>query len=168
MEILVDGKVWTVLKVYEKKQREKDVFLCKNKYGIKECFQRCDFECEYEPRRKKTLTEDDIKRIEDEVEKKTPKKDIYEMFKDYHQSKVQAAIQSARRKFGYTYHKMYDGRFKGKAVVQYDLKGNILNRYNSTHEAARKTGRAQSIIFKHCRKKMKDKEFIWRWEDDQF
>ncbi len=168
MEITHAGKKWTVLKIYEKKQSEKDLLLCQNKYGIKECFQRCDFDCRYEPRKKKILTEEDIKKIEELVEQKTPRIEIHEIFKDYHSSKVQAVIQKARRKFGYTYREMYDDIFKGRAVIQYDLDGNILNRYNSTHEAARQTGFAQSTICNYCKKRTNGKKFIWRYEDDQF
>ena len=53
MEIIVYGKPWTVVKVYEKKQRERDLFLCKNRYGIKECFQRCDWEDKLMPDKRK-------------------------------------------------------------------------------------------------------------------
>lgn len=168
MEISVEGKAWTVLKVYEKKQREKDVFLCEDKLGIKECFQRCDFECEYQPRGKKKLTKDVIQQIEKEVAKKTPKQKIFEMFQDYHQSKVRAVIKVTRKRLGYSYHETFDGRFVGKRVLQYDLNGNLLNSYNSAAEASRATDTPHSTICKHSRLKMNGDKYIWRYEDDQF
>ena len=171
MEITVDGKVWTVLKVYEKKQREKDVFLCENKYHIKECFQRCDFEVHegaYVPkqRRKAELSENDKLRIEKEVLKGSTRKEIFQIFNMVPQNKIVEEILKYREKHGYTGNPTF-GR-NGRPVVQYDLDGNFIARYQSALKAAEATGISANNIWYAINDRRTPKGFIWRYEDDQF
>lgn len=173
MEITVDGKVWTVLKVYEKKQREKDVFLCENKYHIKECFQRCDFELRegaYVPRwrRKATLSEEDKLKIEEWVRKKKSRRAICQMFNNVPTNRVIDEIAKARKKFGYTYKDNSRGGKIGRAVLQYDLDGNFIRRYDSCYAAAQAVGINEKSLWYSLNDRRTPKDFIWRYEDDQF
>lgn len=86
----------------------------------------------------------------------------------------------------YGYNKNYGGTFgnrltdegreklslcKKRAVVQYDLKGNVLGRYNSAKEAAEATGSNRQHISEVClhRKQMKTSNgYIWRYEGESF
>lgn len=40
----INGRWFEVIEIIPKKYREQDLFVCKNKYGYKECFQRMDVE----------------------------------------------------------------------------------------------------------------------------
>ena len=170
MEIEVEGRKWTVLKVYEKKQKEKDLFLCENKYHVKECFQRCDFEgCECIRTTKKPMTEEIKKQIEAEVQKKTPRREIFTKFSDYHQYKINRIISITRMKLGYREHEPYDIRGNRKAVLQYDLDGNFIARYDSCYAAAKAVGVNQKLLWYSINERKTPKDYIWRYEeDDQF
>ena len=55
------------------------------------------------------------------------------------------------------------------SVYQYDLTGNLLNRYNSVTEAANKYNMATTNISKACLGEIKTaKGFIWRYEEVNF
>ena len=170
MEIIVYGKPWTVVKVYEKKQRERDLFLCKNRYGIKECFQRCEFAgYEHAPRRRKgDLSEEDKLKIEEEVKNKRSRDEIYRMFPHASTHKILLEIQKARKKFGYTYKDNSRGGKMGKPVVQYDLDGNFIARYDSVYAAAKALGTSDNAVLYAIKNRRKLGGFIWRREDDQF
>jgi len=54
---------------------------------------------------------------------------------------------------------------KSKKVGQYDLKGDLIKIYPSTHEASRKTGFSQGMIASCCRKERKTlRSFVWKYE----
>lgn len=56
-----------------------------------------------------------------------------------------------------------------KAVVQYDLKGNYINKYESIHEASRQTGIGYKLISAVCNGDKKTTHgYIWRFVDDSF
>jgi|SRR5690625_376505 len=54
-----------------------------------------------------------------------------------------------------------------RPVLQYDLKGNLVNRYKSGHEAMRETGVRQTHIWANCAGKYNTKTaggYIWKFE----
>jgi hypothetical protein len=54
---------------------------------------------------------------------------------------------------------------KSKIVKQYDLNGNLLKVYPSTHEVSRQTGFSQSMVAACCRGEIKTlRSFIWKYE----
>lgn len=56
-----------------------------------------------------------------------------------------------------------------KQVVQYDLQGNIINRYSSAREAERQTGIGYKQISQVCNgEKRMAHNYIWRFKDDSF
>lgn len=53
---------------------------------------------------------------------------------------------------------------KCKPIIQFDLKGNIISKYESTKQASKITGIDSSSITKVCRKKMKTAgNYIWSY-----
>ena len=69
-----------------------------------------------------------------------------------------------------TQHAVQTGLFRSgvaKAVIQYDLKGNEMMRFESASEAARQTGASQSHITQCCKKQREtDHDYQWRYVDD--
>lgn len=54
-----------------------------------------------------------------------------------------------------------------KAVIQYDMKNNIVAKYNSVHQAARKNDFSYSCIARVCRGERKTyKKFKWSYETE--
>lgn len=54
-----------------------------------------------------------------------------------------------------------------KAVIQYDMKNNIVAKYNSVHQAARKNNFSYSCIARVCRGERKTyKKFKWSYETE--
>lgn len=72
----------------------------------------------------------------------------------------------------YTYNNTYGEQFVHRydkrkiKVAQYDSDGNIINKYESLNEAARKTGHAATVIARWCKGIHKCKEGdIWKFID---
>ena len=58
--------------------------------------------------------------------------------------------------------------YKTKVVLQYDLKGNLVNTWRSAREASRTTGVAHSGIINCANHKYKNRGgYIWRYENDK-
>lgn len=170
MEIKVEGKKWTVIKEYPKKLREKDLLLCVDEYGIRECFQRFEIEglkMWSRKRRTDSLTEEDILTIEQEVLKETPRDKIITMFSNVAPNKIRIEIARQRKKHGITTYYKADGKSTGQAVLQYDRNMNFIAKHQSAYTASKKTGDSISSIRTVCNGKTRNTTFIWRWADDQ-
>lgn len=60
-----------------------------------------------------------------------------------------------------------DGNDRGVKVLQFDLKGNLINKWKSIAEASRETGISYMNIHRHCKNKMKIlKDFVWKYESE--
>jgi hypothetical protein len=90
------------------------------------------------------------------------------MFNNVPINRVIDEIAKARKKFGYTYKDNSRGGKIGRAVLQYDLDGNFIRRYDSCYAAAQAVGTSDKNIWYSLNDRRTPKDFIWRYEDDQF
>ena len=173
-KIEIKGREYEVLKIYKKKQEEKDMFLCIDlKSGCKECFQRCDI---YEvagrkeinnPPKKGKLTNADMQMIEKELLKKTSRQKIIERFNNVPQNQVIEAIKEKRNELGIVYKQRADGTRTGRPVLQYDRNMNFVARHESTYWAEKATGINSSNIRECCNgKRICAGDFLWKYEEE--
>jgi hypothetical protein len=170
VEIKVEGKKWTIIKEYPKKRRKKDLILCVDEYGIRECFQRFEVEGAQDWSRKRrlsNLTEADKEKIGQEVLKETSRNKIIEMFPDVAPNKIREEIGRQRKKYGITTSYDVNGNPLGNPVLQYDQDMNFIAKYPSPYMAHKKTGEGISKIRRACNGNLKNSTFIWRWANDQ-
>ena len=144
--------------------------MCENtKHKYKECFTRHTLEHIEELKNNKIgkhyekWTDEEIRKIYEEVKNGTPSEEMHKMFKYRGQKSANRFIAEARKKYGITANITKSGN-NTRPVEQYDLDGNFIGRYNSIHEATKKTGSAHSAILNCCRGLYKQtKGYVWRF-----
>ena len=172
MEIEIQGKKWTVIKEYPKKWREKDLFLCVNKYGIKECFQRCQFEMPKEQpvvkRRVEPIRPEMKAEIEELILNGATRNMILNKYKEVAVTPLYELVRDIRKKHNIKSHHLQNDEGAGRAVLQYDHEMNFIAKHPSAYRAQRETDEKEWIIKNMCNKKeVKKSMFVWRWADDQ-
>ena len=166
MDIVIENKKWTVIKEYPKKRREKDLILCVDEYGVRECFQRFEVEGTQDwsqKRRLSNLTEEDKELIEREILNRTERRKIYEMLNNKSFQAVQNYIAKVRKKHGIKAHENAQKR----VILQYDAEMNLIGRYYSFAEAAGNSFVEPEGISKCCRGlQSRAGMYYWKFEED--
>lgn len=150
------------------------MFMCENtKHGYKECFPRQDLERLDKLQNKKLgkhykkWTDEEIRKVYEEVEKGTKPEDIYKMFPNREKYGVDRFISEARKKYGMATYVTKSGN-NARPVEQYDLDGNFIKRYKSIGEASKETGAFHSSILHCCRGFYKQSNgYVWKFADEE-
>lgn len=171
MEVEYQGKKWTVIKEYPKKRKEKDLLLCVDKYGIKECFQRCQLSDLPDYRVKKRVAPilpEMRAEIEELILNGATRNMILNKYKDVAVTPLYELVRDIRKKHNIKSHHFQNDEGAGREVLQYDHEMNFIAKYPSAYRAQRETSEKEWIIKNMCNKKeVKKSKFVWRWADDQ-
>lgn len=88
--MIINGREYILLKIYEKNQRMKDIFLCKDvKNGLKECFYRYEIEPKEETK-SVAWTSEEIEYLKKCIKENKKFKEVYQGF--INENRTEAAI----------------------------------------------------------------------------